>query len=76
MPIKTADQYLESLRDGRVVYLNGEKVDDVTKNPILMICAKTCAMDYVLIQDPRYQSLMTTKNEEGELISRCFVPAR
>jgi len=76
MPIRTPEQYLESLRDGRAVYLNGEKVEDATKNPILMICAKTCAMEYVLIQDPRYQSLMTVKNEEGDLISRCFVPAK
>ena len=26
-------EYLETLRDGRVVYLNGEKIDDVTTHP-------------------------------------------
>ncbi|MBM3516502.1 MAG: hypothetical protein FJX56_01195, partial [Alphaproteobacteria bacterium] len=31
--IKTGKEYLESLRDGRVVYLGGERVDDVTSHP-------------------------------------------
>ena len=29
----TGDEYIESLRDGREVYLYGEKVDDVTTHP-------------------------------------------
>jgi len=35
MGIRTRREYLESLRDGRVVYVNGEKVGDVTTHPIL-----------------------------------------
>ena len=31
--LKTGKQYTESLRDGRVVYINGEQVDDVTTHP-------------------------------------------
>ncbi|MGH7325652.1 MAG: 4-hydroxyphenylacetate 3-hydroxylase family protein [Candidatus Rokuibacteriota bacterium] len=31
--MRTADAYLASLRDGRAVYLDGERVDDVTKHP-------------------------------------------
>ncbi|SVD85873.1 uncharacterized protein METZ01_LOCUS438727, partial [marine metagenome] len=27
------EEYLESLRDGRTVYLGGERVDDVTTHP-------------------------------------------
>jgi aromatic ring hydroxylase len=37
MAIKTAQQYVESLRDDRVVYLLGERIKDVTQNPILRI---------------------------------------
>ena len=29
----TGDEYLESLRDERAVYLYGERVEDVTKHP-------------------------------------------
>ena len=33
--IRTVEQYLESLRDGRVIYNLGERVKDVTTHPIL-----------------------------------------
>ena len=51
MAIKTPQQYIESLKDGRVVYCNGEKVDDVTTHSILKICRDWVAMDYVLQMD-------------------------
>ncbi|MGI9465063.1 MAG: 4-hydroxyphenylacetate 3-hydroxylase N-terminal domain-containing protein, partial [Aestuariivirgaceae bacterium] len=31
--IRTGDQYRESIRDGRDVWINGEKVRDVTTHP-------------------------------------------
>jgi 4-hydroxyphenylacetate 3-monooxygenase len=31
--MRTGSHYLESLRDGRAVFLDGERVDDVTKHP-------------------------------------------
>lgn len=31
--MRTGDAYVASLRDGRAVYLDGERVDDVTKHP-------------------------------------------
>ncbi|MFE4785759.1 4-hydroxyphenylacetate 3-hydroxylase N-terminal domain-containing protein, partial [Streptomyces sp. NPDC056716] len=31
--IRTGDQYRESIRDGRDVWMNGEKVTDVTTHP-------------------------------------------
>jgi aromatic ring hydroxylase len=33
MGIRTVKEYKESLRDGRRVYIRGEKVDDVTRHP-------------------------------------------
>jgi 4-hydroxyphenylacetate 3-monooxygenase len=33
--IRTGSQYLDSLRDGREVYINGERVKDVTRHPML-----------------------------------------
>jgi 4-hydroxyphenylacetate 3-monooxygenase len=33
--IRTGQQYIDSIRDGREVYINGERVADVTKNPML-----------------------------------------
>ena len=74
MAIRTPQEYVESLKDGRVVYILGERVRDVTQHPILRICSDFLAMDYVLQRDPRYQELVTEKNEEGELVSFVFMP--
>lgn len=74
MAIITPEQYIESLKDGRVVYCDGERVEDVTQHPILKICRDWVATDYVLQQDPRYQDLVTEKNEEGELVSFALMP--
>ena len=76
MAIKTPEQYIESLRDDRVVYCNGERVSDVTQHPTLKICRDWTAMDYVLNQHPRYQDLLTEKDEDGELVSFALMPQR
>jgi len=76
MAIKTPQQYIESLKDGRVVFCNGERVKDVTSHPILKICRDWMAMDYVLENDPRYRDLITEKNEEGERVSFALMPQR
>ena len=76
MAIKTPQQYIESLRDDRVVYCQGERVPDVTQHPILKICLDWLSMDYVLQQDPRYQNLVTEKDEEGDLTSFVFMPQK
>ncbi len=37
----TGNEYLESLNDGRVVYLNGEKIDRVTEHPAYQNSARS-----------------------------------
>jgi len=76
MSIKTPQEYIESLKDGRVVYCNGERVEDVTTHPILKICRDWMAMDYVLNNDPDYRDLLTEVNEEGERVSFALIPQR
>lgn len=76
MALRTAKEYIRSLRDGRVVYLSGNSVEDVTKNPFLRIAIDLCAMDYTLANNPRYQSLMVENDSEGEPSSFVFMPER
>ena len=76
MAIKTPQQYVESLKDGRVVYCNGEKIQDVTTHPILNICRDWVAMDYVLQSDSRYQDLLLEKDNDGELVSFALMPQK
>jgi len=74
--VRTPKAYLESLRDGRVVYSEGKRVDDVTKDPLLGLCAHNCAWDYAAAQLPEYRDMFITKDESGEEVSFVFVPAR
>ena len=76
MALRTAQQYVESLRDDRVVYFMGERIHDVTQHPILQICMKWMAMDYVMQQDPKYQDLVTDVNEQGQRVSFVFKPQK
>lgn len=75
MALRTPEQYRESLRDGRSVYILGEKVKDVTKHHLLKIAVETVAQDFVLTEfkDPEVHNLFVAKDEEtGEEISRYF----
>jgi 4-hydroxybutyryl-CoA dehydratase/vinylacetyl-CoA-Delta-isomerase len=72
MALRTAQQYIDSLRDGRVVYFMGERIEDVTTHPILQICINWMTMDYIMQQDPKYQDLVTDLNEDGERVSFVF----
>jgi 4-hydroxyphenylacetate 3-monooxygenase len=46
--LKSGAEHLESLRDGRVVYVGGEKVDDVTTHPAFRNAARSMAAIYDL----------------------------
>jgi len=74
--IRTVEQYLESLRDGRVIYNLGERVKDVTAHPILRRVAMRGAMDWVLTNDPDRRDLFITRDEEGEDIHFLWTPPK
>jgi aromatic ring hydroxylase len=71
MALRTAQQYVESLRDGRNVYMLGEKIDDVTTHPNTSASVQHCSNVFSLALDPDYQDLFTVK-ENGDRISRYF----
>ncbi len=54
-------EYLNSLRDGREVYLNGEKIDDVTAHPAYRNAARSIAQLYDAMHDPATKDIITTK---------------
>jgi aromatic ring hydroxylase len=55
--IKTVEEFLESLRDGRVIHNLGERVKDVTTHPVLRRTVKHCAMDWLFTNDPDRRDL-------------------
>ncbi len=55
---RSAVEYINSVRDGRVVYYRGKRVDDITTHPVISIAVKHAAdlFDVVdrLYEDPNY----------------------
>ncbi len=73
MGLKTVREYKDSLKDGRVVYYKGQRVEDVTTHPELSVCVDTMALDYELAERPEYRDLAVVYDEElGEEISRYY----
>ena len=76
MGIRTVEEYKKSLRDGRRVYIRGEKVEDVTTHPILRVTADTVAQGFALTasENPEVRNLFTAPHPQtGEPINRYFV---
>lgn len=64
--IRTVEQYLESLDDGREMWCMGERVKDVRTHPTISGIIRTAALDYVLPHHPDYRHLFVTQDEDGE----------
>ena len=74
--IRTVEQYLESLDDGRVVYCLGERVKDVRTHPTIRSVIRASAMDYVMTNDPKLRPIFVTKNEDDEDTHFLFTAPR
>lgn len=77
MPIRRGEEYLESLRDGRRVWLMGQRVEDVTTHPALAGCARSVAAVYDLQHDPAHQELLTMPSPTtGQPVSMAYLLPR
>ncbi|WP_203362867.1 4-hydroxyphenylacetate 3-hydroxylase N-terminal domain-containing protein [Bacillus sp. REN10] len=65
-------EYLESLKDGRAVYLNGEKISDVTEHPAYRNSARSIARMYDALHDPEMGKILTTETEYGDRTHKFF----
>jgi 4-hydroxyphenylacetate 3-monooxygenase len=73
--LMTGQEYLESIRDGRRVYIGGELVDDVTTHPAFRNAAQSFAMIYDRKRAPENRDVMTFE-EDGETFSAYFLLPR
>ena len=75
MPLRTVEQYKESLKDDRLVYFRGQRLTDVTQHPLIQIAIEHEATDYRLMHDPEFRDLAVVQNPDtGEEMSRYFLP--
>ncbi len=75
MGLRTSQEYLDSLKDGREVYYDVELVQDIVGHPVLGQSAKHFARVFALQSDPKFRDLATVE-EDGERVSRFFTPPR
>lgn len=71
----TGKGYLESLSDGRQVYLDGELVTDVTKHRAFRNSARSIARLYDTLHAPETRDLMTSEDRHGIRTHRFFMPS-
>ena len=68
-------EFLETLRDGRRVYIGSERVDDVTTHPAFRNAAQSFAMIYDRKLAPENRELMVCE-EDGEEFSTYYLKPR
>ncbi len=61
----TGAEFLESLRDGREVYIYGERVKDITKHPAFRNAAASVALLYDALHDPATKDVLTAPTDTG-----------
>ncbi len=78
MALRTAAQYLDSLRDDRVVYYAGERIEDVVDHPHFGLRARANAEQFGRgpEEDAATLALRTVQLPDGEPIHRWHVPPK
>src|SRR5438105_11689128 len=61
----TGAEYLASLRDGREVYIYGERVEDVTTHPAFRNTARSVARLYDALHDAKTKAILTSPTDTG-----------
>ncbi|MCB0007782.1 MAG: 4-hydroxyphenylacetate 3-hydroxylase family protein [Anaerolineales bacterium] len=75
--IRTGAEYIESIRDGRQVWINGEKVVDVPSHPAFKPLVDLRARMYDMQHEPAHQALLTYQDEaNGETNAMFYKPPR
>jgi 4-hydroxyphenylacetate 3-monooxygenase len=67
--IRTGQQYRDSIRDGRQVWINGERVRDVTTHPMFKPIVDVRARIYDMAHEQAHEGVMTWRDDKGESFS-------
>jgi 4-hydroxyphenylacetate 3-monooxygenase len=61
----TGEEYIQSLRDGREIYIDGERVKDVTTHPAYRNSVRSISRLYDALHDPAKKELLTCPTDTG-----------
>lgn len=74
MAIRSGIDYINGLRDGREVWIGGERVKDVTTHPALKHGVESIANLYDMQHDPKYRDILTYESPvTGERVGMSFL---
>ena len=71
----TGKEYLESIRDGRALYVGSEYIEDQTTHPAFAGCAQTYAALYDMKANPVHRNVMTFE-ENGNRFATYYLRPR
>ncbi len=69
--MRTPQEYIDSLRDGREVYYKGHRVEDITTHAELRVAVHHAAIDYEMAESNEHRPLAVYE-DEGEACSRYY----
>src|SRR5689334_22632756 len=73
LPMRTGAEYLRSLKDGRRVFVDGERVKDVTTHPAFSGAARSIANLYDIAEAPEQRERMTFASPKtGAPVQRAY----
>jgi 4-hydroxyphenylacetate 3-monooxygenase len=77
MPIRTGKQFLEGLRDDRQIFMDGERIKDVTNDRRLAGAAQSLAELFDMQHDPALHAQMTFASpSSGQPVGLSFIEPR
>ena len=75
--LRTGDEYRDSLRDGRQVWINGEKVENVPSHQAFKPIVEVRARIYDMAHEDTYREIMAYRDEEsGEPCNIGYKPPK
>ena len=74
MALRSVDEYVRSLQDGRTVFFRGARVPDVTTHPVMSLAVRHASIDYRLAEEPEHRELCVVSGEGGEYSRYYQIP--
>jgi 4-hydroxyphenylacetate 3-monooxygenase len=74
--LMTGAAYRDSIRDGRQVWMNGERIEDVPSHPAFKPIVDVRARIYDMAHEERYVDVMSYRDDSNEPFSTAYKPPR
>jgi len=70
--LRSKEEFIRSLKDGRTVYFKGQQVDDVTSHEFFKPIVSHLGLEFELPENPKYRELVTFTPDGKSRYSRYF----